>query len=175
MLKNIITGCIKNGNNGTDPLFLALPALINNPMRPIYRINPHIEAIIMHMNVLKCMNTFSQYTWADKTIFTDGILQPAFPCRRVELASMTLYNLYDKTCSSLIKSKLRKIREREIELDLRKIEIKNIRSERLPNHYDTMLNIFKQTPVSGAIVKMACGHHTYGSIPRINSGASISR
>lgn len=172
MLQNIYKNAITESKKNPleDKLFYALPALLNNPMRPKKKINPHIEAILMHMNVLKCMNTFSQYTWADKPIIENGILQPAFPCRRVETASLAIIKLYDEVGNSLIKSKLRKIREREIELNLREIRIKPLRTEHESEYYETMLNLFKQTPESSAIVKTTCGH-IYGSIRNMNAGA----
>lgn len=125
----------------------------------------------MHMNVLKCINTFSQYTWADKPIIENGTLQPAFPCRRVNTQSLRLVKLYDAVCNSLIKAKLRKLREREIEINLREIKFKPLRNEELPKHYETLLDLFRKAPDSCAIVKTACGY-LYSPVRGVNSGAS---
>lgn len=171
----MISSIYKNAVNDSQakPLvnkhFLALPALLNNPLLPKKKIHPHTEAIIMHMNIIKCIDTFSQYTWADRPIIADGTLQPTFSCRRLKTESMKIMHLYDETINSIIKKQLRSIREKEIEINLRESMIHPFRNEfNPPIHYETMMNIFKETPAESAIVKTTCGH-IYGSV-RTSSG-----
>lgn len=158
-------GVGKYDNTIENDYYFLLPALLNNPLFPKEKqTSVHVEALLLYLNTLKCANTYSQYTWADKPIISpDGALNPPFAYRMLPTAVNELIDTYINLSRDMVYVRLR---ERKIAYYYSKLTVpKKYNFKKLgplPKTMPDLLTRFLQVNESNILTQTSNGYVLVG-------------